>query len=280
MKNLTLPILIYAFWTIGCTHESQPSINNNCDEMVVEKENISLVMNLAGTHCIPCGEWGWDVFYDIMERTHNKALPLSIYGKNMYNDPQGALVSETGTEIEEYLTLKGWPTFVVNNETKYARDIVVNVEEEKRLVIESVDIHNDSTVIAGAAVEYIIGEQYLYFNYLMEIFRYTDLNDLRLAIYLVEDDVEAYQAGHQFPENAVHSMVLRKGFNGAWGIPFVRTSIKEWKMSGSGFIELEPAWNPENFRVYAIIYKVTEDIDPGQKHISFVNAAEGKMKIE
>ena len=286
MKNLKLLFTILAIAAFSsCQNDPTPSAQfPPNDELVVVKENLSLVVNLCGIYCPPCGGWAWIAFEEMMTNSEGEALPMMIYGSNPFNKSDGILNSKTGTIIEKYLPLVSWPTFAVNQEVKYARDGgSVNAVKEKEMVYSAIEDHRSAEVIAGAALNYWVIDDELKFRYKMELYNPADSGHYRLAVYLIEDGIKEYQAGYSDPTNAIHPVVLREGSDGpwgtAWGIPFENPEQNNYSMKGYGSIPLEEDWNPENFMVYAVIYHADNLSLAANKKISFVNAAEGKLIV-
>jgi hypothetical protein len=282
MKSLKYLLLGLVIFVMGCQQDLAPanfSAENESEELIVKQENKSLFLNLCGIYCPPCGGWGWTMFEELEEISSGDALPLMIYGLNSFNDPTSVLLSETATELEQNLPLISYPTFAANHEVKYSRNSgSVNIKEEKRLVLEAIDSHTKTPVIAGATVEYWLEDDELKFRHAMEVYTTADNGHYRLAIYLVEDAVKEYQAGHPDGNNTLHPLVLREGFHGAWGIPFEQTSTDKLAMLGTGSISLEDDWNRDKFSVYAVIYHSKRNLNPKRGDISFVNASLAGMR--
>ncbi len=284
MKNLHYFLLLTVLIIIaGCeTDPTEVQFSGNSVEntsIVVPHENQSLMINICATNCPPCGGWGWTMFDEVAYKTRDESLPLMIYSANPFAEH---LICEEGTIIDDYLGVTGYPTFAANNEMMLSRNGgSVNVYNEKQMIYDTIASHSNSVVSAGAGLHFWMKKDgYIRFSYKMTLFDPEDNANYQLAIYVVEDKVKAYQAGHKDGIDAIHPFVLRDGYKGAWGVPFTGDNVRGASMIGGGSIPIGVdyssglEWDIDNIHIYTVIYNVTNPLIPS-KGIKFVNASEG-----
>ena len=290
MKRIKLTFFALLIILAGCEQdptEVKMDQNNATDanSLIVLKENKSLMMNLCATNCPPCGSWGWVMFDEIAEKTKDVSLPLMIYSSNPFAEH---FICVESSAIDNHLGVTGYPTFAVNHEMMLSRTGgTVNVVKEKQMIYDTIAIHANKSVTAGAALNfyYFKNSDQIGFSYKMSLFEPEDSANYQLAIYVVEDKVKGYQAGHMDGRDALHPYVLRYGYEGPWGIPFTGLNISGASMTGNGVIPIGTDyssgldWDKENIHLYAVIYDVSSPENPFSGNIRFVNASEGKLIV-
>lgn len=173
--------------------------------------NVAMVAYATGSACPPCGSWGWDALGRIMDKNKTKSFYLATYSANPFNNlfrTQEALVMERAWGAQ------GYPVFMVNGVAQLDRQGTnVNTKEEERLVNDAINIYSTKEVQANTGFLAAIDSSD-FLNPAMIITTKTkffkELNgQVYLAVYLMENNVKGFQAGHPDLANTLHRYVLR-----------------------------------------------------------------------
>ena len=122
--------------------------NTGPEPIVVQEVNMSLINKLTATWCGPCGSWGWTLFQEIIDETHNDAVIMGTYGSstsNYYNPAAAAFKQAQAPSA-------GWPAFCANgeNRTAYSSNGGIYTATTKTNVVAEVAGFKAKEVIAGA----------------------------------------------------------------------------------------------------------------------------------
>ncbi len=272
----TIPLVLTIALLIGCGPEKIEEVDKNepVDNFVihtVDKVNMPFIVKHTGTHCSPCGTWGWDMFEEFTTQFKDEAVFMAsyAYGKNY-------IIDEV-TDYSTYCDIKGFPTFTVNNESMLSdarANQSVNVQQEKDLTVAHATKFINGDVLANTAVIYKIEGDDLIIKYKTQAF--SDLNgaDLRTAIYVNENKVVGHQSGYPTPSLASHKHVMRASMDGKlWGRTVGALGTNEVN-EGDAVIPISSEWNRDNLEVIAVIYNKT-----GSEY-KVVNASVGALISE
>jgi hypothetical protein len=287
MKKLLILSVAAAFFLAACGDSGTTDdptkdggTNGSGDpiaDLTVSETNTSFVSKFSGTNCPPCGGWGWTAYSDIIAGTPN-SVHATLYSQNFVAK---YYITQEASDIDDKYGVTGYPTYGVNGtgylERREDDPRYIDVNKTIQVVSDKAAAHENGTVEMNTAISYKIENGKIKVFYKAKAFKDMPENNF-LAIYILEDKVVGYQAGHSDGNNAVHKHVLRDGIKGTWGIELgAMTSGQE--ISGSEEIEVgtdpdfNTEWNTDNIEVIGVMrYKIGNS---GAIY-EFVNACEGE----
>jgi hypothetical protein len=167
----------------------------------VEEVQKSLVTKRTATWCPFCGQWGWELFEGIIEDNDDKAVYMAAhFGGSMLENPTSlALVGNLGGA--------GQPRFFFNNEFISASSSSVGAA--RTTFQNKIDDAYATSPIANTGLEATIEDDMLTVKSKVRFFQEAN-GEFYLGIYVVEDGVEAYQAG--INSVVAHKNILREAF--------------------------------------------------------------------
>ncbi len=221
MKKLFILTITAAFFFAACSDSgSDPKKDDNTSNVdpssfSVPEDNTAILVKFTGTNCPPCGSWGWATFAELIANSAGDAIPFSAYSSNPFAEH---MINAESSAMDDAQGVTGYPSFSVGDALQLSRDGgSVNVTKEKQMCYDAIAAHNGAPVEMNATVKYKIQDGKVKIYYKVKAFKDMPENNY-LALYVLEDKVTQYQAGHSEGVNAVHKHVLRKGINGAWGL--------------------------------------------------------------
>lgn len=273
MKKLSLLILMSALVFAGCSDKGtdDPDPNGSGTDLTVSsvaKENHSFVLKFSGTNCPPCGTWGWTMSNDLQFGLGDAGGYSVAYGQNFVAQ---LFITPEATTLQNSWGASGYPHFGANGSvTNEDRSQGVYVQKEKDEIFGRVNDHAAATVVANAGLNYTIADGQIKMKWKTKAFE--ALSGAYLAVYIIEDEVEGYQAGH--PDGIVdHHLVLRKEVTAGEGYGSSLGALSaNQEVEGEATIDVDEDWNADHISVYAVVYNKV-----GTAY-NFVNLAFGNKK--
>ncbi len=174
-------------------------------QQVVQEQRL-LITKRTASWCPNCGTWGWTLFENLLEDNHEKAVLIAAH----YD---GVLATAAGETITDNFGGFYQPRFFVDETDQNANS--GNIGSVRNSVRDQVNAAFAGAVVAnvGFAPVYVNGE--LKVDAKVKFFQAAQ-GEYYLGIYLVEDNVTAFQSG--IGSNANHMRVFRESFtSGAFG---------------------------------------------------------------
>ncbi len=214
----------------------------------VEQQQRSLITKRTADWCPNCGTWGWTYFVDAIEQNGDKAVYMAAH----YD---GNLADDAANDITENFGGGYQPRFFFNQSDQSVNSGNVNAKLSALKTL--VDAAYLQAPIANSGFEpfYLNGE--IRVNAKVKFFQAAE-GEFYLGVYLLEDNVTAYQAS--IGNNAVHKRLFRKSFTAeTFGKPITNGSVTAGQEFDLDFAL--PNGNPANFdyEVVGIIWKKEGD---------------------
>jgi hypothetical protein len=262
MKKIFVLGLIASAFLFGCSDDTTTTTpttgsgsgggsEDNLAVTDVMKENNSFAVKFSGTNCPPCGGWGWTMASSLKSGIEGSGEYITAYGSNPY---AALLIADEATTLQNAWGAAGYPHFGANGSvTDIPRPGSVNVAAEEAQIFERVNDHAAADVVANTTVKYEIVDGVMNMKY--KTAAWSDLSSPYLAIYIVEDKVKAYQAGHSEGNDALHKNVLRKEITAeaGYGSPIEGLAVGT-DVSGEASFELDSDWDESHIKVIAVMY--------------------------
>lgn len=228
-----------------------------------EVENIqkSLVVKKTATWCPKCGDWGWDLFINIIDDL--KEEPVVFLAAHY----SGALQNLAGQAISDNFGVAGQPNFYFNGTDQ---DVIKsNIDTKRDEIKQLVADHKGGTAIASAGSSTSMDGDNLIIDTNVKFFQDVE-GDFYVSHYIVEDNLKFFQAGFPEPNDAIHKKILR------WHLTEdnLADQIKDGSINANESfqntytIPINTDWNLDSLSVQSIIWK-----KEGEK-LLFLNAAE------
>lgn len=254
-KILLLTIVSLSLFVVSCNdkkvEDPKPAATDKMAIADVPKENNSLVVKFSGTNCPPCGGWGWTFMTDLITGTEGKANAMTVYGQNFVAK---LFIIPEATTLQDAWKAKSYPHFGANGSvTNEPRTSTVNVNNEKAEIFARVDAHKAAPVKANTAMKYEIVDGKLRLKYKVKAFEEMS-GDNYLAIYILENEVVGYQAGHADGNNTKHKHILRKELSGQGYGKSIGSMTSGQELSGDYEFELPADWNKEKLEIVSALY--------------------------
>ena len=210
----------------------------------VEQQQRSLVTKRTADWCPNCGTWGWTYFVDAIEQNGDKAVYIAAH----YD---GNLADDAANDITENFGGGYQPRFFFNQTDQSVNS--GNVNAKLSALKTAINNAYEQAPIANSGFEpfYLNGE--IRVNAKVKFFQAAQ-GEFYLGIYLLEDNVTAYQAS--IGNNAVHKRLFRKSFTPeTFGKLITNGSVNAGQEFDLDFAL--PNGNPANFdyEVVGIIWK-------------------------
>lgn len=186
-----------------------------CFAQQVEEVQRTLLTKRTATWCPICGNYGWTMMDYLLTDNADKATIIAAHENG------SSLGTQTGEDITANWGAFGQPTFFVNEVNQNVGSS--NVDAKRTDIKAQVDAAYDSAPVAnvGFAPVYQNGE--IKVDAKVKFFQAAQ-GEFFLSIYLLEDGVEADQAGSVADD--IHDRVLRFNFsNSSWGEPLTSGSV-------------------------------------------------------
>lgn len=215
----------------------------------VQQEQRSLVTKVTATWCPNCGNWGWTLMEGLMEDNGDKALMIGAHFSGTLESPEAIAWGQN-------FNIGGQPVFLVNNTNVGANSS--NHVAKRTEISDMVTANLAESPVANAGVEISLSpDNELIINTKTRFFQATE-GDYYLAVYILEDEVEANQSGN-ISDN-IHPRVLRQSVNGDFGESIASGSIAaDMEMDGTYTMAMNENWNIDHLRVTAIIWQKDGD---------------------
>lgn len=274
MKKLLSLAIIASLFLVACgSDDSEPAAQKQeqagpMDVTTVKKENQSMVVKFSGTNCPPCGTWGWSTMETLVSDVKGEGFAMTAYGQNFV--ARNYIIS-AATTLQDAWGASGYPHFGANGSlTTVPRSGSVNVAAEIQEIQDRISDHSSAEVKANTTLKYEIVDGKITMNYRSAAF--TSVSNPYLAIYVLENKVEGFQAGHPDSEKALHKYVLRaEATAGAgYGSEIEGLSVGN-DVSGSVSIDVDGEWNADNLSIGVVMYSKDGDT------YNFINASQGEL---
>ncbi|MDG1476582.1 MAG: Omp28-related outer membrane protein [Vicingaceae bacterium] len=223
---------------------------------------------VEATWCGNCGQYGIPTTNNITNQVGNKVVTYTLHKSS-----SSQLYSPTAVSIANAIGTSGQPYFTLNGMALGGYSATI-----ENTIINSINSNYSATTAdVNAGFEWRIENDTIYVETLTEFFSSVN-GDYNIAVYVSEDNVNAYQANYDpnIPNgNINHQHILRTSVSqNAFGVQVASGSIA----SGSTFsntqkIALESFWNENNIHLAAFIWK-----NNGGNY-DFVNANDDGEKI-
>lgn len=273
MKKLSLLILMSAMIFAGCSDKGtdDPDANNGGTDLTVgtvAESNTSFVLKFSGTNCPPCGGWGWTMSNDLQFGIGDAGGYSVCYGQNFVAQ---LFITPEATTLQNAWGATGYPHFGANGSvTTIDRSQGVYTQLEKQEIFDRVNDHAAADVVANVGLNYTIADGKIQMKWKTKAF--DAVSNAYLAVYVIEDEVEGYQAGH--PDGIVeHHLVMRKEVTAGEGYGSSLGALSAaQEVAGEATLDVDEDWNADNISIYAVVYNKV-----GTK-FNFVNLAFGNKK--
>ena len=275
MKKIFLFSLIASMFLFGCGPDdggTEPvgsgSGGDKLAVTAVKKENLSVTVKFSGTQCPPCGTWGWQMMGELVESMEGNGFAMTAYGDNFVAKNY---ITPEATTLQNSWGAKGYPHFGANGSvTTTDRSQGVNTQSEKDEIYQRVNDHAAASVKANTTLKYEVVDGKINMKYLSEAFE--EVSSPYLAIYILENKVEGYQAGHSEGNGAIHKYVLRKEATAGQGYGSAVDGLTVGStVSGEMTLDVDSDWDADHISVHCVMYNKV-----GTKY-EFVNASNGTL---
>lgn len=222
----------------------------------VPETQSSLIIKKTATWCPPCGEWGWDLFENLIADNSDQAILWAMH----YS---GDLQSATAQGINTNLSGAGQPRFYLNNVDQGSSPTAI-----RNAVMSAVNQNAQETPLANAiATNVSVTNNELTLTVKSKFFAEAT-GDYYLNVYIVENEVMNAQAGKG--DDAIHEKVLRDDMAGnAFGEILAQGTIMANTSFSTNFsIPIANGWNADHIELSTVIWKMN-----GSKY-DFVNGTE------
>jgi len=180
----------------------------------VAQEQRLLITKRTASWCPNCGTWGWTLFDNLVADNDGKSVLIAAH----YD---GILSTAAGEEITDNFGGFYQPRFFVGETDQNANSGTIGTV--RNTVKDQVNAAFATSPVANAGFEPVYSEGELKVAAKVKFFQAAQ-GEYFLGVYLIENNVVAYQAG--IGDNAVHKKVFRESFtSGTWGQPIVNGSV-------------------------------------------------------
>ncbi len=228
--NKIILLLSFLFLTVATQAQEVPSSQQ------------SLIIKKTASWCPPCGEWGWDLFENLIEDNEDNAILWAMH----YS---GGLQNATTQGINGNLTGSGQPRFYINNvnisgpandiQTEMKAGVIANADKtaEVNAIATNLDVSGESISVTVKSKFFIEAEGEYFLN-----------------VYIVEEEVDHVQAGRP---DAMHEKVLRDDMAGdAFGVLLTSgTTAMNTSFSTDFSIPIAVAWDVNHIELSTVIWK-------------------------
>lgn len=245
-------LLLLSACAIGMTAQAQTA----------PEKNVGIVNKTTATWCGPCGQWGWELFEEIITDNNAKAICMGTYGSpssDMYNQTAGDF-------YEDFASGAGWPAFCAlgANRTAYSESGGIYPSTTRTNVKTAIDSFANAPVKASTGYNYTISGQTLNVSTVSKFWS-ADNGEFFVNAYVIEDSVMNVQAGQS--GTVAHHYVLRGGLTGSWGVSLVNGAVAANQTFNKNFtFNIPNDWNKSKIKVVVMLWKKTGN------HYNFVNA--------
>jgi Outer membrane protein Omp28 len=166
----------------------------------VEQQQRSLLTKRTATWCPYCGTWGWNYFKGALEQNEDKAIYVAAH----YS---GNLFIKVADDISNNLGGGYQPRFFLDDidQNVSSGNVAAKLATLKTLI----DDNFAKAPIANSGFAPVFSNGEIKVAAKVKFFQATQ-GDYYLGVYLLEDNVTAYQAS--IGDNAVHRFLLRQSF--------------------------------------------------------------------
>lgn len=205
----------------------------------------TLLTKISATWCNPCGDWGWDMFENLLEDNQDKSILIVAHHS-------GDLMNVAASEITTNFSVFNQPVFVVNhtNDGVTSANALTKRTEIKNLV----DSTFMASPIANAGMDLTLDGDQLQVAIKTKFFQ-DDFGVYYISAYVVENYIVNYQESIGF--DAVHQKVLRSAVTSTtFGDELINGSVTAGtEFDNTYSMTLDSEWNTDNLEVITIIWK-------------------------
>jgi len=214
----------------------------------VPAEQRTLITKISATWCIPCGEWGWDLFKDLIDENEDKAVLIVAHHS-------GELESSTAEDITSNFSIFNQPVFLSNNTNQ--NNIFGDASLIRNEIKNIVDSSFLTTPIANAGMDLTLVGTQLQVAIKSKFFQDAD-GEFYIAAYVVESKIEQEQAGIGI---AFHEKVLRAAVTSTtFGDLLVDGNVTaNTEFDNTYSMTLDSEWSTSNIEIITIIWKKVND---------------------
>lgn len=233
-------------------------------------KSVPIINKTTATWCGPCGQWGWELFDEIITDNKPKAILMGTYG-----DEASDLFNQTaGDFYDDFCSGAGWPAFAVNgaNRTAYSSSGGIYTSTTRNNCKMVSDSFAATTPLASTGYTYKITGNTLTVNTKTKFWQATSGNYF-VGVYVIEDGVMNTQAGQS--GTVAHHYVLRGSISAgaSFGVSIVNGSVTSGQTYDKSFTYTLPAnWNKSKLQVVTMIWKKSSG--PGYDFINANNKAD------
>lgn len=249
-------LLLTIVFTVFGTHAQQ-----------LHNERRTVVFKYTADWCPPCGEWGWDIhdsLYSYQKSDSNyKAYTIAVHDQSdqlFLNSSIGALLAATTKPVQ----VSSFPSFVVDNNDMVDMVDWLDFDTSFNIVVtravdsieKYIGIETAQQAVAGVGLEArITTTDSLYVKTKVQFLQNAS-GDYRLAVYVIEDSVMAFQ--DQQAGAVPHHLVLREPMEtNAWGYslpggPF----LPNQQFTYTYKMQIPNGWNTSHLYYMIVLYKV------------------------
>ena len=219
-------------------------LNSLCSygQEVPQKQKM-LITKITATWCPNCGTSAWDNKKDLIDQYADEAIFLSTHISSSSD-----LFSATAREYASNLpNVIGQPLFYINR-NKHSNSSIINAAADMKQTIQ------DQRPLANTGLQMELDGQKLTVQAKTQFFEAAN-GEYYLSLYIVEDNITAYQANRG--NSASHSKILRNRVTPeTFGELLVNGPVEAdqtftLRMSKA----LSPNWNADNLEIVAVIWE-------------------------
>lgn len=233
-KRILLVLFAGVFYTMSFAQE-------------VPQQQRSLITKVTATWCPHCGNWGWTFMENLIEDNADKAIIISAGASGDLQTPEGSALASN-------FNASGQPVFILNNSNIGATS--GNASSKRTEVRNQVNANFEMSPVVNTGIAARMpsaGGNELVINTKTRFFQDTE-GDYYLSVYVMEDDVEANQAGNV--TDNMHPRVIRQSLNGNFGESIANGTVsagmevlKEYSLT------INPDWDTNNLRIMAMMWR-------------------------
>lgn len=251
------------------------AISLEAQAQVPVQKSVPIINKTTATWCGPCGQWGWDLFQDIIDDNKPKAILMGTYGStssDMYNQTAGDFYND-------FCSGAGWPAFAVNgkNRTAYSSSGGIYTTTTRTNCKTVSDSFAATSPLASTGYTYKITGSTLTVTTKTKFWQATS-GEYFVGVYVIEDGVMNTQVGQS--GTVAHHYVLRGSISAgaSFGVSIVNGSVTSGQTFDKSFTYTLPAnWNKSKLQVVTMIFKKSSG--PGYDFINANNKADAPASV-
>lgn len=212
----------------------------------------SLVVKKTATWCPKCGDWGWSIFADMVDELQDDNV---VFLAAHYS---GQLETDAGKAITSNFGVSGQPNYYFNGVDQDVRS--TNTSDKGVSIRDQIKDHSSNEANIGIGIEATIDSAKIDASVSIQFLKDLE-GEFYLSLYIVEDPLSFYQAGHSDGNDTSHKKILRTHMTD----DALADLVVEGPVSSNEMFQLdlsknlEDDWLKDNLSLTAIVWKKVGD---------------------